>query len=117
MNLDEAIAAHVKWKLRLTRFIEGKTAEKLSSTTIAKDNLCDLGKWIHGEGAKLKAVPHYRDLVKKHANFHLCAAEVVKKAESGDKAAAKSALGGSFASASKETIEAVMKLKKEVAKL
>jgi len=114
--LDEAIAAHIKWKLKLTRFVEGKSAEMLQSAVIGRDNLCDLGKWIYGEGARFKSAPQYRDLVQKHANFHVCAAEVVSKLESGDKAAAKSALAGAFARASKETIEAVMKLKKDVAK-
>lgn len=117
MTLDEAIAAHIKWKLRLTRFVEGKTAEKLNSTTIGKDNLCELGKWIYGEGARFKSAPQYRDLVNKHGKFHVCAAEVVKMLENGDKAAAKAALADSFTNASKETMEAVMKLKKDVAKL
>lgn len=117
MNFDDAIAAHIKWKVRLTQFIDGTGTEKLSSATICKDNLCDLGKWIYGEGAKFKAAPHYQDLVKKHATFHVCAAEVAKKVESGDKAGAKSALGGPFAGASKDTVAAIMVLKKEAATL
>jgi hypothetical protein len=116
MNFDDAIAAHIKWKVRLTQFIDGTSAETLSSATICKDNLCDLGKWIYGEGVKFKPLTNYQDLVKKHANFHVCAAEVVKKVEGGDKAGAKSALGGPFAGASKETVAAIMELKKEAAK-
>jgi hypothetical protein len=54
--------------------------------------------------------------VKKHANFHVCAGDVVKKVEGGDKAGAKSALGGPFAAASKETVTAIMELKKDAAK-
>jgi hypothetical protein len=54
--------------------------------------------------------------VKKHANFHICAGDVVKKVENGDRAGAKSALSGSFAAASKETVTAIMELKKEAAK-
>ena len=117
MNFDDAIAAHIKWKVRLGQFIDGTSTEKLSSATVCKDNLCDLGKWIYGEGAKFKAAPHYQDLVKKHANFHVCAADVVKKVEGGDKAGAKAALGGPFAGASKETVAAIMALKSEAAKL
>lgn len=113
MNFDDAIAAHIKWKIRLAQFIDGTGGEKLASSAISKDNLCDLGKWIHGDGAKYKQLPHYQDLITKHANFHVCAAEVVKKVELGDKAGAKSLLGGAFASASKETIAAIMELKKE----
>jgi len=116
MNFDDAIAAHIKWKVRLTQFIDGTGTEKLVSTTVCKDNLCDLGKWVYGDGMKFKGLPHYQDLVKKHANFHICASEVVKKVEGGDKSGAKSALGGPFAVASKETVTAIMELKKEAAK-
>lgn len=117
MNFDDAIAAHIKWKVRLNQFIDGTSTEKLSSTTVCKDNLCDLGKWIYGEGAKFKTASHYQDLIKKHANFHVCAADVVKKVEGGDKVGAKSLLGGSFANASKETVAAIMEVKKEAAKI
>jgi len=117
MNFDDAIAAHIKWKVRLTQFIDGTSTETLSSANVCKDNLCDLGKWIYGEGAKFKAAGHYQDLVKKHANFHVCAGDIVKKVESGDKAGAKTALGGPFAGASKETVAAIMEVKKEAAKL
>jgi hypothetical protein len=117
MNFDNAIAAHIKWKVRLGQFIDGTGAEKLSSAIVCKDDLCDLGKWIYGEGAKFKAAPRYQDLVKKHANFHVCAADVVKKVEGGDKASAKASLNGRFAGASMETVAAIMALKAEAAKL
>lgn len=113
MNFDDAIAAHIKWKVRLSQFIDGTSTEQLKSESICKDNLCDLGKWIYGDGTKYKALPHYTDLVKKHANFHLCAGDVVKKVETGDRNGAKAALGGAFAAASKETVAAIMDLKKE----
>ncbi|MEW6164627.1 MAG: CZB domain-containing protein [Pseudomonadota bacterium] len=113
MNFDDAIAAHIKWKVRLSQFIDGTSTEQLKSDTICKDNLCDLGKWIYGDGKKYQTLPHYKDLVGKHANFHRCAAEVVKKVETGDRAGAKASLGGTFAAASKETVTAIMELKKE----
>ncbi|HEX8988190.1 MAG TPA: CZB domain-containing protein [Rhodocyclaceae bacterium] len=116
MNFDDAIAAHIKWKVRLTQFIDGTSSEKLQSAAVCKDNLCDLGKWIYGDGVKYKTLPHYQDLVKKHANFHVCAADVVKKVEANDKPGARSALGGPFAAASKETVTAIMELKREAAK-
>jgi hypothetical protein len=113
VNFDDAIGAHVKWKVRLRNFIDGSGTEKLESDKVCKDNLCDLGKWIYGEGAKYKPLPHYQDLVKKHANFHVCAGAVVKKVEGGDKAGAEAALDGAFAAASRETVGAIMSLKKE----
>lgn len=114
MNFDDAVAAHIKWKIRLSQFIDGTGTEKLDSAVIAKDNMCDLGKWIYGEGAKYKAAAGYKTLQALHANFHKCAAEVVKKVEANDKSSAKAMLSGAFASASKETVGAIMQLKKEV---
>lgn len=113
MNFDDAIAAHIKWKVRLNQFIDGTGTEQLVSANVCKDNLCDLGKWIYGDGAKYNTASHYKDLVSKHANFHRCAADVVKKVEGGDKAGAKSLLAGPFSVASKETVTAIMELKKE----
>jgi len=117
MDFDDAIAAHIKWKVRLGQFIDGTSAETLNSADVCRDDLCDLGKWIHGEGAAFKAAAHYQDLVKKHANFHVCAADVVKKVEGGDKVGAKAALGGPFVGASRETVAAIMTLKSEAARL
>lgn len=113
MNFDDAIAAHIKWKVRLTQFIDGTSTEQLRSDTVCRDNLCDLGKWIYGEGAAFDSKPHYKDLVDKHAKFHRCAADVVKKVETSDKAGAKLLLSGPFAAASRETVTAIMELKKE----
>ena len=114
MNFDDAIAAHIKWKVRLNQFIDGTSTEKLDSNVVCKDNMCDLGKWIYGEGAKYKAEVSHRTLVERHANFHRCAADVVKKVEAGDPTSARSMLAGAFAVASKDTIGAIMQLKKEV---
>jgi hypothetical protein len=113
MNFDDAVAAHIKWKVRLSQFIDGTSTEKLESATICKDNLCDLGKWIYGEGTKYKVAAHYTDLVTKHASFHKCAGEVLKKVEAGDKPGAKAILSSQFAAASKDTVNAIMQVKKE----
>jgi methyl-accepting chemotaxis protein len=112
---DDAIAAHIKWKIRLNQFIDGESAEKLDSAVVCKDNFCALGKWIYGDGATHNTTPQYGILVAKHANFHRCAGEVVKKVDAHDKAGAKSLLKGEFATSAKETVTAIMDLKKEIA--
>ncbi|MCE5180833.1 MAG: CZB domain-containing protein [Betaproteobacteria bacterium] len=115
MHFDDAIAAHINWKLRLSRYIDGTLNEKLDSATVCKDNLCALGKWIYGDGEKYKSAPHFESLVARHAKFHLCAADVVKKVDADDKAGAKSLLAGDFAAISRETVSAIMELKTETA--
>jgi methyl-accepting chemotaxis protein len=113
-HFDDAIAAHIKWKTRLGQFIDGTSTEKLDSAVVCKDNVCALGKWIYGNGEKHKTAAHYGDLLSKHANFHRCAGEVVKKVDSNDRAGAKSMLAGEFVNAAKETVTAIMALKSEI---
>lgn len=116
MTFDDAMAAHLVWKLRLTRLIETGNGEGLDSAAVARDNVCDFGKWIHGEGAKYGAMASYEEVVKKHADFHLCAAAVVGKVREGDKPGAQRELEGTFQTASMELINAVVKLRTEVSK-
>jgi methyl-accepting chemotaxis protein len=113
-HLDEAISAHIKWKTRLNEFIEGGSKEKLDSATVCKDNQCTLGKWIYGDGEKHKNLVQYGDLQAKHANFHLCAGTIVRKVDEHDKASAAALLKGEFAVAAKETVTAILSLKKEI---
>ena len=113
-RFDDAIAAHIKWKIRLGQFIEGTSSEKLDSATVCQDNLCALGKWIYGEGERHKSAANYGKLVARHANFHRCAGEVVRKVETNDKAGAKAMLAGEFSAAAKETVSSIMALKGEI---
>lgn len=114
MNLDDALSAHIKWKFRLGKFIDGISEEALNHRTVCKDNLCTLGQWIHGEGAKFKGLREYRQLLNKHANLHVLAAELVKRVEKGEKAGAKAMLAGPFAKVSNETVVAIVELKQAV---
>ena len=113
-HFDDAIAAHIKWKTRLNQFIDGTSSEKLDSATVGMDNQCTLGKWIHGEGEKFKNTANYENLLTKHAHFHRCAGDIVKKVDSKDKTGAMSILHGEFASTAKGTVTAIMDLKKEI---
>lgn len=116
MTFDDALAVHIKWKTRLSRFIEGTGNEILHSDSAREDSLCDLGKWIYENGTRYRHLPSYRDLVSKHVRFHVCAAEVVKKIEDNDRGGAKEMLGNAFTAASKDTVMAIMELKREAFK-
>ena len=69
----------------------------------------DLWRWD-----KIQNRRHYGELLTKHANFHRCAGEVVKKVENNDRTGAKSILAGEFVNAAKETVTAIMALKNEI---
>ncbi|WP_310451723.1 CZB domain-containing protein [Sulfuritalea sp.] len=113
MNFDDAMAAHVIWKIRLARLIENAGGEDFDSIAAGDAGLCAFGKWIRGEGAQYRTTPAYEDVVRKHAHFHACAAEVVRKVEQGDRAAAMKALNGAFEAASRQLVNAVVELKTE----
>ncbi|CAK0773155.1 methyl-accepting chemotaxis protein [Gammaproteobacteria bacterium] len=111
---DTAIAAHIKWKMRLTQFIDGTSNEQLDSEKVCKDNLCVLGQWIYGDGKTYQDAAQYSDLVTRHTTFHRCAGSIVKKVEFQDKVGAISMLNGEFSLAAKDTVTALMKMKRYV---
>ncbi|OHC64209.1 MAG: hypothetical protein A2040_19575 [Rhodocyclales bacterium GWA2_65_19] len=116
MTFDDAMAAHLVWKLRLKRMIDSGTSEGLDVAAVCKDDLCDFGKWIYGAGATHKDSAIYDEVVRKHAEFHACAAEVVKRVEQGNQAGARAGLEGPFETASRQLISAVFALRNEVEK-
>jgi hypothetical protein len=81
----EAITAHVNWKLRIHALLSGKLPEKLDPSTIVKDNVCELGKWLHSDGMNTMSGPQHAELLAVHAEFHREAARIVRETYSGRK--------------------------------
>jgi Chemoreceptor zinc-binding domain len=115
MNFDEAIKAHSSWKMKLSAYLR-KPDGSLKAADVEVDNKCDLGKWIHGEGAKHSTLAEFGALKTEHAKFHKAAADVVKKADSGQSVSEDIAIGGSspFAQASSAVVTAIMTMKKKI---
>jgi hypothetical protein len=82
MDFDSAILAHVNWRARLLRAINGKSNETLDPAVIESDG-CPLGQWLRAEGKVLSADPGYAELVRMHAEFHRAAATVVRQVQGG----------------------------------
>ncbi len=109
--LDRAITAHSAWKVRLRDAINGQ--QQVDPAAVGKDNLCDLGKWIHGEGCEHNSKPEFQTLKTRHAEFHVCAGKVAQMVKDGKKADAGKALDGpEFAGASTRVVAAISALKK-----
>jgi hypothetical protein len=88
-----AIEAHVRWKVRLEKYIDGTTTEKLDMEVIGMDTQCSLGKWIYGVGGdKYNANPLFQEIREIHADFHKCSAGIMRQADAGDKEGALDAL-------------------------
>ncbi|MGB3631895.1 MAG: CZB domain-containing protein, partial [Terracidiphilus sp.] len=86
----------------------------LNAATVAKDDRCELGKWLRGEGSRYAQSPEFAKLVTDHARFHVAAADIVKKADAGMKVSEEVALGAKseYASASNTVVTELMRLKK-----
>ncbi|MBK6850294.1 MAG: CZB domain-containing protein [Burkholderiales bacterium] len=84
LDFQAAIRAHHAWKERLDALLQERSREQMDPVAICRDDLCELGQWIHGGGRR--AFGHlevFEDLRRHHADFHLVAAEVVHAARSG----------------------------------
>lgn len=79
MNVQEAIAAHAQWKIKLAGYLKNPD-NSVSYDQLAADNRCELGKWIYAEGAAYQGTPEYEAVRSTHAKFHKAAAAVLRKA-------------------------------------
>lgn len=119
MDFDEAVRAHSDWKMKLAMYLR-KRDGSFKPDEVCQDNRCVMGKWIHGEGrAAFGSRPSFGALRDKHARFHREAAEVVRCADAGQSVSEEVAIGANsaFARASAEVVDAVRKIKLEIAKV
>ncbi len=116
MNLDNAIGAHVEWKMKLRSAISAQS--QMDAATISKDDCCPLGQWLHGEAKqKYGRFGSYKECVGAHAAFHREAGKVAGLINQKQYAAAEKALEGgtSYSAASSAAAVAITKLKREAA--
>ena len=111
MDLGAAIDAHMQWRVKLRAAITRR--ETLDASTITLDNLCELGKWLNGEGRSLYgSKPEFQKLVASHRLFHSAAGKVAAAANAGKTAEAESLLAGAFQTQSHDTVAAIQACKK-----
>jgi methyl-accepting chemotaxis protein len=114
MDLGSAIAKHAEWKVKFRSAI-GKQ-EQIDATTLSKDNCCELGKWLHGEGkSKYGKFASLGVCTQKHAAFHVEAGKVASaiNAKKFTEAGAMLDGGTAYARASSDVGVAIMKVRKE----
>lgn len=76
MNLDNAVQTHAQWKTKLRSAISKH--EQLDLVTLSRDDCCELGQWLHGEGKlSFGRLTSHADCIRKHLTFH---SEVTKVA-------------------------------------
>lgn len=109
--IDKAVTAHSLWRSKLRDAIN--TGVVPDENTVGVDNLCDLGKWIYGEGVKYSSLPEYAEVKSLHQKFHQTAGATIRLIKSGKKPEAlKSLDAGDFSQASNAVVLALGKLKR-----
>jgi hypothetical protein len=75
-----------------------------------------LGEWIYSEGASYSSLPEYTKLKYEHARFHTVAAELVRKANSGDSidAEMEPCSYSEFSKSSAALVKALMAMKRRL---
>lgn len=117
MDFDEAIKAHSAWKMKLSNYLK-KPDGSLKAADIQVDNKCILGQWIYGEGSKWNSLAEYATLKSEHAKFHRAAADIVRKADSGQSTSEETALGAKseFGLTSNSVVAAIMSMRRKAQK-
>ena len=116
MNFDEAIHAHAGWKLKLGLYLN-KPDRSLTAEQVGRDERCDLGKWIHGEGGERYGnADEFARLKEQHRRFHHAAADIIRKADAGWNVSEEIALGAKseYAVASNAIVTALPEMKMQV---
>jgi hypothetical protein len=115
MDFDEAVTLHSKWKRKLRAALT-KRDGSLRPADVSVDHRCVLGKWIYSDGASHSALPEYTKLKYEHARFHLVAAELVRKANSGDPVDAEMepCANSEFSTSSSAIVISLMAMKKRL---
>jgi len=114
INLDDATKAHVDWKTKFRVAIHKQ--DTMDAATIAKDNCCELGKWLHGEAkTRHSEVAAYPVLVTRHAAFHVEAGKIAALVNAKKFAEAELALQGDtpYGKASQSVGQAILQMRKE----
>jgi methyl-accepting chemotaxis protein len=114
VDFDAIVEAHNAWKKKLRAAIaDEREARRLDAEEVCKDDKCALGKWLYGEGRRYESDQEYEQLRHSHADFHLCAADVIRKVQAGDKQAAESVLVNRFFDLSRDTVQHIMNMRKK----
>lgn len=115
INIPECIDAHMKWKGRLQKYLDGTSEEQLDPMVVCRDDQCVLGKWIHGPALNyFHNDEGFHKLRADHANFHFVAGTVVKKIQENDFAGSDALMRSDYARASRDVIQDLTELNKQL---
>ena len=99
---------------RLREYIYG--SGRMDAETVARDDNCEIGRWLYGDGSRFRQLREYQHALRVHAAFHRRAAKVVRMVDHGRRleAAADLAPGGDLRGLSGELIRAFIQLNRKI---
>lgn len=115
MDLKKAIEKHVAWKMKFRAAIDGH--QSMDQVSIAKDNVCELGAWLHGPArAECSHCPSFHALIDAHREFHAEAGRIAAAINAKRFAEAEGLLSATaYGAASQRAIMAMMSVQREKA--
>ncbi len=112
MDLRLAITQHMQWKFRLDLLVAGYSRETLDPERVELEESCELGRWIAGEGERTYGSnPVFLTLQRTHAEFHRCAAEIVRLYHAGRRAEAERSFDWDFRPVYTEAMRALLRFR------
>lgn len=81
MDFQKAVHWHFTWLQNL--LVDIQNPSKLNPKAIARDDVCEIGKWIEGAATQYSELPEYQALKQVHLEIHEAAADAVILAQSG----------------------------------
>ena len=109
-DFDRIIQAHMQWKVRLRDYVDGKGG-RLDAAEVERDDKCELGCWIHGQGQRFARDTCFGRLRETHARFHKCAARIVRLHDRGEKSQAETALSEEFPRLASTIVQEIRELR------
>jgi len=112
IDVDAIIDGHRQWKVKLREAIE--TGESVDVATLSRDDCCALGKWIYGDGQRLRERASFIALLDNHAHFHQEAGLVGQLINAGRYRQAEDALASQtpFATATADVVKVLSAVKR-----
>lgn len=85
-DFNHMVQEETDYRAKLHAFINGLTDIKFTPESLARDNQCQLGRWLHDEGEKKFAKEvSFTELKLHHAMYHLYMARILVAFQQGDK--------------------------------
>ncbi len=114
MHYWSPFRAHAEWMAELREFIYGNG--DMEPERVARDDQCELGEWLYGEGKRYRHLEEYDNARQIHAALHRHAAHVVILVCIGRRteAAAHVAPGGKLRKMSAALVKAFSRLNRRI---